>query len=378
MTTAKTSVSRRSDLIASPERLLWPDLAKGFCLILVTTYHTVSGILRAGVGGIDPSFPMGFDWDLGKAFRVAVFFVISGYFTQRSMARRSRPDLAVAVVRSLLYPYLLWTTVQVVALVCFSSFVNTPLRWETLPHNILCGWREYWFLSTLVEVTLLDLGLRFLFKTHLPRIAIGGVLLALAFAFPALQTFALFNLMKYYFYFTAGMALCEWNPTFSRPTLWKLFTAGFSTEIVLYLLGCRLGSPYFPLSSFCGITWCLALCMLAKETPLIKPIQWLGSKSLQWFCLHVMCATAMRGILVHFLGCTDWVILIILTLSASLVLPGLISIWTDKHCPWLFRMPSRAKKPAEATAQQPKLQPSFSKAQSAAPAARSSPVASPD
>ena len=89
-------------------RLLWPDYAKGLSVGLITIYHTIGGLVTAGVGGVK-SLPMISDYqDITHDFRVSVFFLLSGFMAQRTMAKHGKAYVGRSLVTSILWPYVLW------------------------------------------------------------------------------------------------------------------------------------------------------------------------------------------------------------------------------------------------------------------------------
>ena len=78
----------KTETNASP-RLDWADYGKGLAILLVVICHTVNGLMRAGVFRGNPDYQY-FD-DVCFSFMVPVFFFLSGYFCERSFARKSFP-----------------------------------------------------------------------------------------------------------------------------------------------------------------------------------------------------------------------------------------------------------------------------------------------
>ncbi|MDB5653546.1 MAG: acyltransferase [Tardiphaga sp.] len=93
--------------IASSERIDWVDYAKGICIVMVVMMHSVLGVeLAAGQTGY-----MHLLVAFAKPFRMPDFFLISGLFLARVIARDWRVYLDRKVVH-FIYFYVLWVTIQ--------------------------------------------------------------------------------------------------------------------------------------------------------------------------------------------------------------------------------------------------------------------------
>jgi uncharacterized membrane protein YcfT len=92
---------------AAPDRIDWVDYAKGICIVMVVTMHSVLGVeLAAGhTGFMHPLVAF------AKPFRMPDFFLISGLFLAVVIDRDWRTFLDRKVVH-FAYFYVLWVTIQ--------------------------------------------------------------------------------------------------------------------------------------------------------------------------------------------------------------------------------------------------------------------------
>jgi uncharacterized membrane protein YcfT len=90
-------------------RVDWVDYAKGFCIIMVVMMHSTLGVEHAA----GRESWMGHLVAFAKPFRMPDFFLISGLFLARVIARPWRDYLDKKVVH-FLYFYVLWVTIQFV------------------------------------------------------------------------------------------------------------------------------------------------------------------------------------------------------------------------------------------------------------------------
>ena len=96
-------------------------MARGLTIILVVLFHTVRGI--AGAGLLEPnSRLLAVDFAV-YTFHMPAFFFFSGLFMRRTL-QRPPAIFWLGRVRSLLLPYVIWLTVEVVFLEVTTSLVN--------------------------------------------------------------------------------------------------------------------------------------------------------------------------------------------------------------------------------------------------------------
>ena len=93
--------------LTSHERVDWVDYAKGFCIVMVVMMHSTLGVeAAAGQTSWMHAFVA-----FAKPFRMPDFFMISGLFLARVIARDWRTYLDRKVVH-FVYFYVLWVTIQ--------------------------------------------------------------------------------------------------------------------------------------------------------------------------------------------------------------------------------------------------------------------------
>jgi len=90
-------------------RIDWVDYAKGFCIVMVVMMHSTLGVEAAAGNESWMHALVAF----AKPFRMPDFFLISGLFLARVIARPWRDYLDKKVVH-FLYFYVLWVTIQFV------------------------------------------------------------------------------------------------------------------------------------------------------------------------------------------------------------------------------------------------------------------------
>jgi len=135
-----------SPIVAGRQRVDWVDMAKGFCIVFVVMMHSTLGVEEAAdqTGFMHPLVAF------ARPFRMPDFFMISGLFLARVIARDWRTYLDRKVVH-FAYFYGIWFTIQ--------FFFKAPQMaaahegWSALPQLYLLGFIEpfgtLWFIYLL-------------------------------------------------------------------------------------------------------------------------------------------------------------------------------------------------------------------------------------
>ena len=183
-------------------RLGWIDYAKGIAIILVVYRHVLFGLKSSGMTVsqwiIDGN-------NMFYSFRMPLFFLLSGLFFERSIARKGETGFFVTRVNTLLYPYVLWAFIQITLQIIFSSFVNAR-RTGADYLNILIQPRhldQLWYLFALFNVTLLYLLVAKLFRyDKFAQVLVSLGLLAIAPLMNGIST--LYDVALHYIFFCIG------------------------------------------------------------------------------------------------------------------------------------------------------------------------------
>ena len=103
-------------------RFNWVDIAKGIATLLVVYRHVLIGVKRSGIEIIPFLLQLN---EMVYSFRMPLFFILSGFFFAKSVAKRSRGEFSILKVRSLIYPYLVWAFIQVSLQIILSDYSNS-------------------------------------------------------------------------------------------------------------------------------------------------------------------------------------------------------------------------------------------------------------
>lgn len=127
----------------------WVDVAKGLGIVLVVAGHAIDGLLGAGLA--DRGGAWGHAFWLIYSFHMPLFFVLAGLFVQPRVSR-DRQAFAQDIALRIVWPYLLWSVLQLAVIDAMGGWVNRPAE--------LDGWRvlallweptsQFWFLQALL------------------------------------------------------------------------------------------------------------------------------------------------------------------------------------------------------------------------------------
>ncbi len=137
----------------TPSHCDWADYAKGLGIVLVVVGHVIYSLLDANVQV--PAAMRGLMVWIYR-FHMPLFFIISGMFAAQSIGKGTR-RFVLNRAKNLLYPYVLWGSIQGMLHIRFSGYTNARMTWSQL----LAMWYnppgEFWFLYVLLLCQLIFL-----------------------------------------------------------------------------------------------------------------------------------------------------------------------------------------------------------------------------
>lgn len=314
---------REDGRIAAPApsgRIGWIDTARGLGIVLVVIGHVERGLVDAGLA-------QGRGWlvfdTLLYSFHMALFMVLAGLHVPRSRARGRIPFLT-AKLRTVYYPYLLWSLVQGVMLVALSSAANNGAQWSDVWQ---IPWRpmwHFWFLAALMLYMLLVAmtGVR-------PALLVAAALAALAVAQSMeIGGSLLYRILYYLPFFVIGILLAKpimaWRP--ARPLLLAIALAG-GWALSLLLLPWRIPHGYMALAAIpSALLGTAAMLCLAQATGGVpgRALALVGRWSLSIYVMHVLFAAAMRMVLLRYAPAMSVLLLCGLCIAAGLAGPMIV------------------------------------------------------
>lgn len=322
-------------------RLVWVDIAKGIGIVLVVFGHVWRGLHTAHFA-IPPETYQWVD-RLVYSFHMPLFFVLSGLFIARSVQKPSGVFL-IDKVKTIAYPYVLWTVIQAVVSAALSSVTTNPVSLGRILLEM--PWRPYahfWFLYVLFCHSLAYLALDRLRCSRGTILAMAAGLHVVTHCFD-LEILGIFrNVLANFVYFAAGAALSEWlldravrvQPMKMAALAW---TAGALLLAAISCGGDLLMPSSLPLATL-GITAVMAasIALSAYSTgadlsaiDVAGMLATCGRLSLAIYLAHILAASGVRIVLQRLLHVEDLVAHIILGTLAGVVGPIALD-WAAKQ-----------------------------------------------
>lgn len=275
-------------------RLLWPDVAKGACIVLVVLHHTTTkhyASLVPGELGVMGDLWVGLSSAL-KPIRMPLFFVVSGMFASSAI---HRPWTAVRRrVLSLYYLYVVWLLV----------FWGVFTLEVTLPSN-----RTQGLVELVLDLVYASTGMWFLFALALYFVLAkvlrnrpSGLVVFVAATVSSTVSFLPLtetNRVSVLFHFTF-FAVGAYFPHLvrriagARHSLSALAVAYVVASIGLALLGVPR-SVELVLLSVIGVPWGItAAVAISQRVEVATPLAWLGRRTLRVYVLHMIVLSVVQ------------------------------------------------------------------------------------
>jgi len=326
------------------ERTVWIDVCKGLCIVLVVYGHISGGLAAAGTLAADSMWMKLRDWVY--LFHMPAFFVLSGIFAPRLSQLSVRGFLA-GRLRTIFYPYAIWTVIIVASQFAMIRFVNNPPELSRALYFLVEPYGYgLWFLYSLFLISVIFYSLARWRVSPLIMVFLAATLSLLA-SRDFFGGWPIFNTAMNFFIFYATAAC-------AREKIFKLFSQKNWLVPLLAGSGLLLAMTLFYLTGF-GATWLFNLLLaglgitgvvcLAKglaQTFVSRFWAFLGVFSLEIYLGHPLWGTIARMLLIH-ARITSPVVLVfggvVVVIVGSLLVGVLCRAW---NFPYLFKWPANA------------------------------------
>lgn len=326
-------------------RLGWVDSCKGLCILLVVYGHVTGGLEAAGAVAAGSAFDLARSWVY--LFHMPAFFFLSGLFAAKALERPLDAFLA-GKLRTLVYPYVLWTGIYLAAQELMARYTNNPpdpaaalrLAWEPYGYGL-------WFLYSLFLIAVLFHLLQ-LARPRREAVLVLAILLHLAAAYNLFAFWPILNtaLLNFIFYAVAGLysgaifsALVGLRPSWAA-------LGGTASLVLMTLAAVTLGrwlGPFAVILSLLGVAGVVGLARAMEATPAQAVFAFLGFYSLEIYLGHPLFSTVTRAILTRV--APHDVTLCLAGCVAGGVVGSLVPalIFARLRFPYLYRWPSAAR-----------------------------------
>lgn len=352
---------------SSGNRLAWIDYARGIAIILVLYRHIFEGISRSGVEAAQYSWLENANI-IFYSFRMPLFFILSGVFIAKSLAKRKMKGLILNKVSILLYPYLLWSFLQISIQILLGGYVNANRSIADYGYVFVFPRRidQFWYLYALFNVTVLYIVTREQLRFKVWHQLLLGTVLYFFSSYISVKHIDLgfvYDICHYYVFFALGELVSDKildSSNFQKFSSWKLF-AGLLPLFVIgqfYFLQTNLAVKdnlfveehqplLFALIALSGCAFMINISFLLQRYNSVKTLRVVGFHSLYIYVSHVLVASAVRMCLVKILHITWLPAILVICLLFAVVIPILLyQLAMRAGAWWLYSLERPTLKPA--------------------------------
>ncbi len=316
--------------ILEKKRYVWVDYAKGLSIIMVVYRHTYTGMSALGLN-INPYIKM-VSYSISN-FRMPMFFLLSGIFITRSLNSKGTIKLIQSKLNTILYPYLIWATIQVSLQILLGKYTTTPRTIKDYlfilyePHML----DQFWYLYTLFNVTVIYILTKS--KLHFSQIIQFLFGLILFFFSQSTKSTLINDTFNYYLYFIIGVSISsfflseEFYLLKTSPILFIilvpifLFTQGYWLNNRQILTE---NSLLFALIALIGCVVMFNISFLMERFKIAKWLRVIGNHSLFIYIMHLMAEGMTRIILFHVFHIKNVALIFTLAVSMGILLPIIV------------------------------------------------------
>ena len=297
-------------------RQVWIDKARGIGIVLVVFGHAWRGIENSGLA-IPAGLYEGVDRAI-YAFHMPLFFLLSGMFLERIVARNDPLHFVVDRIYRLVWPLILWTWLFFALKLLAGSHQNAPIDAAQFPLVPLPPLLHFWFLWALFLIHL-ALGLAAKAAGPLARYAgfwIGLLGLALA---AAVRVDLPWGLIPWFGaamgsapYVVVGVLFARIGRLPTRPMWGRMALAVFVAAIALLLATETTRLAHSLVTILAIVALALAIHVAEATSPGFRRARWLarlGEVSMTIYLAHTIFSAAFRSLLVGIGIDQIWVLL---------------------------------------------------------------------
>lgn len=340
---------------AKSPRVSWVDGAKGIGIILVVLGHVIRGLANNHIWAFTPTVRFLDGWIY--AFHMPLFFFLSGLFLCRQVRKAWTASLGDKL-RTIAYPYFVWSTITLIVKSPLEGITNHVNSLHELPLILYQPVEQYWFLYSLLVLSLI---ITTLLRLHVTVWIVFGLSL---FVYPSVWPWATYGWVVlayssvYAIYITLGTIVglsIDLRAIAHQPAtrLLMIVAAGLAIASAGGISGLPYHDPIAPFLALAGASAIIALAMLFDRTKVGNHLQFLGRHSLEIYVAHTIASAAVRIALHKFVHVAAIPTHIVLGTLAGVYFPILL-VRTFDHfgfryafiLPAASRSPSRSRDPS--------------------------------
>ena len=313
-------------------RIAFIDLAKGIAIILVVYGHCLRGLVSAGV--ISQKSPLEASDYIIYTFHMPLFFLLSGLFFQSS-ARKNPAAFWAARLRTIVYPYFLWSVIQggIQVILAKSVAVNRGMSEDQLYGILYAPISPFWFLYALLFGNVFA----YLFRGIRADVLVMGSFAAFLASSLFIDPQVIKDVTYGVFYFSLGIYVRERDWTRSLPLSWNttwLLVGGFAVAAsYCYLLKIpdRLAIPAAGLGIAATLALCAALVQMDGAAFTVRVLNLVGRCSMAIYVMHILLLSFMRTLLLRGLHIKAALVLMPLEIGTAIVIPIAVQLLVARY-----------------------------------------------
>lgn len=282
------------------------DCARGIGIVLVVYGHVLLGLMNAGMV---PAH----DWLVSSAsaiytFHMPLFFLLSGLHVERGL-RRGRQSFLTSKLRTIVYPYLLWSVIQGLVQWVMSANANHRFYLSDMTDILWNPIGQFWFLYALFLCQLLVClaGTR---RLQLVLVAIVAYLLGRVF-----EANILTITLKYFLFFAAGIVLAgNLRAIVTRCATLRgvgVTFIGLCAAVYMANKGANSGTDWalpelalglrtLPAAVLGILLVCEIALLVSQDGERARLLRVLGIASMPIYLAHILAGSGTRIVLMHF------------------------------------------------------------------------------
>lgn len=361
--------------ILQQKRYCWVDYLRGVVILLVVYHHAYLGIQKSGIPTPDSIADANM---IFYSFRMPLFFIISGVFTSLSLKSKPVKDLVWIKYDKILYPYFIWSVIQITLQIFLSNFTNSDRSFHDYIYILYQPTRldQFWYLPALFNATMVFI----FFKTKVRPSTKSHLLIGLALYLtaPFLNDISMLsNWMRFYLFFVIGdsVSAIVLNKTvqgqLKKPRTLLILLPVFVLAQVFYLhnnVGVKamettlatFHGDYnmyvrnefnFLFTSLIGCTTLIVLAFLLEKWNQLSFLRILGYHSLYIYIAHVIVVGFVRFLFTRAFDVNNYLIILITAIAFGVTIPVIFYNLFGKTYLW-FLFSSRKKARAEVVSKQ--------------------------
>ncbi len=309
----------------------WIDYARGFVIIYVVYRHAMAGLLNAGI-------PINNAIYLVQESSMPTFFIVSGIFIYASALKRGLGDFLKLKFETLMYPYFIWATIQLIIQIAFNQYSNTGKDASYLIYLITYprAFDQFWYLYTLFAAMALFaiINFKFVHFKVIPNIIIGLTFYSVAY-YAITNKFSLNDVLFYYPFLVFGFLMADRMLPIENNFFKGKWLIYFLPVFILLQVLWRMWYPnenqlfnvdFVGFFLFMPITIGSALLLFLfsqklNEWKKLKALQYIGSHSLYIYIMHLLFTGFARAFVLRFFPDLPPAAMLIIIISAGVLFP---------------------------------------------------------